>query len=549
MLTDSRALAWRRHPLILTLGLFVLLSVLHTWPLATNPAGLSRNENGDTVLNEWALAWVAHQTFVDPVHLFEANIFYPSHLTLAFSEHMFPVAMMGAPLFWIGASPVLVYNLLLIAGFALSGWSLTVVMHRWTGDWLAGILAGSVFAFNTHTLTRLPHLQALHLEFLPPMLLALDTLLRAPDPRIRHGLMLAMWFLLASLTSNYQLVFALVMLGAAIAVRPEAWVSRGVLLALAVAGVLSAVVMFPFLWPYYRVQQLYGLVRSLQDVTMFSASANDYLATAGRLHFAFWSEPFYHRADVALFPGLVPALLTAAAIVTGIALRDARARMCLAIGVAGVLLSFGTSLPGYALLYRIVPLLHGIRSVNRFGFLLIFAIAVLAGFMISSLRARSRIDTTAVILAIILVHVEAVRAPMQYQRFDNIPGIYTLLAHEPNAIVAEFPFDDPRHAFEGAVSMLYSTRHWRPMLNGYSGFIPPSYRDFALSLADFPSAPALDTLRAAGVTHIVVHHDRFGPMPDHVEGLSLIATGRHISLYALEPTKPTKPTTKTTAMP
>src|SRR5581483_3601341 len=128
MPTESPAPAWRRYPAVCVLGLFVLLAVVHTWPLASDPAGLSRNENSDTVLNEWAIAWVAHQTFAHPLQLFEANIFYPSHLTLAFSEHMFPVAMMGAPLFWLGASPVLVYNLLLLAGFALSGWSLAIVM-------------------------------------------------------------------------------------------------------------------------------------------------------------------------------------------------------------------------------------------------------------------------------------------------------------------------------------------------------------------------------------------------------------------------------------
>ena len=32
------------------------LAVLHTWPLATNPGGLSRHDNADTMLNEWIVA-------------------------------------------------------------------------------------------------------------------------------------------------------------------------------------------------------------------------------------------------------------------------------------------------------------------------------------------------------------------------------------------------------------------------------------------------------------------------------------------------------------
>ena len=66
--------------------LFILLAVVHTWPLASAPATLSRNDTGDTVLHEWTLAWVAHQVVRDPLHLFDANIFAPHRTTLAYSE-------------------------------------------------------------------------------------------------------------------------------------------------------------------------------------------------------------------------------------------------------------------------------------------------------------------------------------------------------------------------------------------------------------------------------------------------------------------------------
>src|SRR6476660_8347519 len=106
-----------------TFAIFVLLAVVHTWPLATNPAHLSRNDNGDALLNTWAIAWVAHQLPRHPLHLFEANIFYPAHDSLAFSEPLIVPGLMGAPLSWAGASPVLVHNLLLIAGFALTAFA------------------------------------------------------------------------------------------------------------------------------------------------------------------------------------------------------------------------------------------------------------------------------------------------------------------------------------------------------------------------------------------------------------------------------------------
>src|SRR5882672_8475766 len=99
------------------LAVCLLLAVAHTWPLARHPGRYSLNDNADAELNEWIMAWVAHQLPRDPVHLFEANIFHPAHDSLAFSEPLIVPALMGAPLAWSGASPVLVYNVILIAGF------------------------------------------------------------------------------------------------------------------------------------------------------------------------------------------------------------------------------------------------------------------------------------------------------------------------------------------------------------------------------------------------------------------------------------------------
>ena len=515
---------------------FVVLAVAHTWPLASNPATLSRNDNGDTTLIEWTLAWDAHQIVREPWNLFEGNIFYPSHDTLAFSEHLFTLGLMGAPLLWSGLSPVLVYNLLVIAGLALSGWSLCLVVRRWTGDWMAGVLAGSILAFNAHTLTRLPHLHALHYEFLPPALLVLDALLT--EPRWKHGLWLALWFLLTALTSNYQMVFALAALAAALIVRPSDWKARGsrLLIPLGIAAAVSAVVMVPFLLPYLRVRELYGAERSLDMAGLYVASINDYLATASRLYYDWWSEPFVRASDTSLFPGVIPIVLGLTAIGIDVAFRDVRARMALAVGTAGFLLSLGPALPGYSLLYHAVPLLQGIRGVNRFGFLVIFALAILSGFVVAHVRERMRGAkwVTAITLVLIVgVNVEAVRAPMGYVRFDGFPPIYDILADEANAVVVELPFYGPRESWEGAPYMLYSTRHWHPIANGHSAFIPPSYREFQEAVKDFPESASLDQLERRGVTHVVVHDRKFKPLPDQIEGLSLIARRDNISLYRL----------------
>ena len=71
------------------------------------------------------------------------------------------------------------HNLLLMAGLALSGWSMYLLMVRWTGSAWAGSVAGLTYAFNAHVLTRFVHLQAQHVEFFPLMLYALDRVMVA----------------------------------------------------------------------------------------------------------------------------------------------------------------------------------------------------------------------------------------------------------------------------------------------------------------------------------------------------------------------------------
>ena len=128
------------------------------------------------------------------------------------------LSVLGAPILWLGGSPVLAHNLVLIAGFALTGWTTSLVVKRWTGSWTGALVSGSLMAFNAFTLTRLPQIQDLHLEFFALALFALDRLLLSPTTW--NAVMLAAWFVLQSLTGTYLMVFtAFSLVAAALALR------------------------------------------------------------------------------------------------------------------------------------------------------------------------------------------------------------------------------------------------------------------------------------------------------------------------------------------
>jgi hypothetical protein len=530
-----RAARFERFPRSACLALFVCLAVLETWPLASNPGRLSRNDNGDTMLNEWTIAWVAHQAPRAPARLFDANIFYPERRTLAFSEAMIVQGMLAAPVIWLGGSPVLAYNLVLLAGFVLTGWAACVLIARWTGDWIAGVVSGVLAAFNAHNLTSLPHLQAQHVEFFFLSLMSLDLLLR--DPRLRHAVSFAVSFTLQALTSYYLLVITGFATAACLVVRPAEWRRQGATLArwLAVSAGIGAILLTPYLLPYWRVSRDHGFKRVPENV--LQAILPDYLMTPSRLdRWIFGPVQAYNP----LFPGVVCLALAAYALTRGRALADARARMCAAFGVCGVVLSFGLAVPGYETLHRAFPPLWGIRAVSRFGYLGIVAAALLAGYGVAALRRRLPADWRQSCVAVTLVAAaigETLAMPIYYVPFDGVPAIYRRVARG-EGVVAELPLPSPRGIALNSPYDLNSTAHWRPMLNGYSGSVPASYGVHYQALRDFPSDGAIAALKSYGVRYVFVHRDQFEPAAadriDRMPELRRVAAEGEIVLYTLE---------------
>ena len=489
----------------------LVLAIVHTWPLALDPGTHSRNDNADTQLNEWIMAWVAHQLPRHPAALFEANIFYPAHDVLAFSEPLIVPAVLGAPLAWAGGSPVLVYNLVLLTGLTLSAFVTCLVVERWTGRLAAGLIAGSLFAFNTHTLHRLPHMQALHLYGLPIALYALDWLVRTPS--FRAALLLAAALAVMTYTSGYLFVFACVMTAVVVAMRWQDWwpVKLPAARAMAVAVIASAIAILPVYLPYHRVAAEQHMVRTLDSVAEYSATPWSYVSTTSRLH-GWWGAGLVRDKVDSFFPGFVALALAGVAIAFAVRARSAddallrrRSWMLVAIAITGAVLSLGTLTPIYGIAFGIFPPMQGLRAAARFGNLYLMAIAILAGF------GAARIGRPWLAAALVLaVNAESLHAPMKFLPYHGVPEVYSMLATEPGPVVlVEQPFFPRWAIFQNGGYVLASTAHWRPLMNGYSGYTPESYQKYADSFWYFPEPGAIDAMKQAGVTHVMVHTEHF----------------------------------------
>ena len=435
-------------------------------------------------------------------------MFYPADDALAYTEPLVVPGVMGAPLRWLGASPMMTYNLLVLAGLALTGLAMYRLVLAWTRDAWAGLLAGALLAFGTAMLTRLPHLQALHLYPLPLALLALDRLVRRG--RAGDAAWLGLWVLCAALTSGYLAVFLVAALGSALLARaPGLWSRHGaaVLLRLAAAAVVTALTAYPLLRPYLELQGAHTLSPDAPDLAGVLAS---YLATAGDLHYEVWSSAFYDRAARAMFPGAVALALAGAAL----ALRDCAPRgvrrMLLAVGATGLLLSLGPLTPVYEWAYQLVPPVRSLRAESRFGILLVFAAAALAGLGLAGLRRRlgprGGVAVAAALLA--AATVEGLHAPIPYRPVDWEPPIHRALAAVDPGPIVELPLYTGGQFHRNAWYLLASTGHWRPTVSGFGNSRPPGFDDLARVVSTFPSVLAVARLEALGVSHAVVYVSR-----------------------------------------
>jgi hypothetical protein len=196
-------------------------------------------EMGDALFSTWRLAWFAHQLPRDPLHLFDANIFYPERLTLAYSDAMVVPSLMAAPLLWLGVEPLLTYNVLLLSAFVLSGAAMFALVRSLTGHSGAALVAGFVFAFLPYRYMHYEHLELQMTQWMPLSLWALHRTLKRG--RVRDGLLTGLFLALQMLSSWYYGIFFatyLVPLGVALWITSVADLRWRSLKALA-AGALS----------------------------------------------------------------------------------------------------------------------------------------------------------------------------------------------------------------------------------------------------------------------------------------------------------------------
>jgi len=382
---------------------YTAIAVVMTWPLA---GGLARDvawDLGDPILNMWILAWDCEQFrgiffghYSHLRHFFDANIFHPAPLTLAYSEHLVPQALQIFPVYALTKNPIVCYNLLFLSTFALSGLGMFLFARELTRSRAAAFIAGLLFAFAPYRVPQASHLQVLSSQWMPFALYGFRRYVDGGRTRALAGATASI--VLQGLSSGYYLLY-FSPFAAAYAVW-ELWRvgrlhDRRIWLAFGVAALAAAVVVTPFVLPYARVSRDLQLARSLGETTRLSADVYSY-ATASVAE-RFWGarlSDVFQKREGELFPGAVPIILALVGLLFGGRLEGHRAPRWASAAAAFYAIAIGHFIAAAAVIvFRRLTLdlwLFDVRLIDATQLLLRGVISYLVALWLShELRMRA----------------------------------------------------------------------------------------------------------------------------------------------------------------
>jgi hypothetical protein len=385
----------------------VALAILTTWPLILHLPSRIAPDLGDPVRTAWEIAWVGHAMLHQPLHLFDANAFYPHPLSLAFSDSLLGYGPAG----WIGSGTVAAlvrYNLLFLLAWSLCFVGAYLLARELGAGRVGGAVAGAAYAYAPYKITEAGHL---HVISGGGIALSLFLLLRGYRHRCRllvgAGWLVAAWQISLGFTLGLQLAYLLAVLALialywgrragrsttpSIVDRRRAVVSnlrsqRALVVVTCLGIALCGAVTAYEARPYLKVASQYPTAkRTLREVKNYSSGPWALLAASSENRV--WGsvtagarEHVHSKNEDVFFPGAVVLALALVGLTASVYTR--RLRIGLAAGVVVVaVLAMGMGLTGagypYRLLYDYAPGWEGVRVPGRVFVMATLFLALLA---------------------------------------------------------------------------------------------------------------------------------------------------------------------------
>jgi hypothetical protein len=457
----------------------------------------------DPLFNLYVLKWSVHQLRLGLPDLWNANLFYPTRGAFVLSDHLLGPAAQLALFLKIVPNAIAGYNFLLFTSFVGSALAVCWVFRRAGLSWTAAALAGWMFAFSPFRVSQMSHLQILIAQWIPLTLWFWDRLLA--ERTVKSAALFLLFYGL-HVTGGCYLAYMihfpmLALLAVRMAAQGREILSGRSLRLLVPVGLLAGAAALAVFLPYATFSKSLGAARTDAEIQKFGATPASYVSPVGE------DARTASGTEKALFAGFLPtALFLVGAIVSW---RRGEDRWRQGLALTG-LLCFALTFPlVYAPLMRVVPGLGGMRVPARFyafvSLALVYFAALGVDFLLgklSGVRARAGL---AAILGMVLA-VELAPRPLLWARLpreEKLPAVYPWIARQPDIkALVELPIHSDTRENQ---YLYFSTLHWKPIANCYSGYEPASHRRLAEQIRFLPDARGFDLLRELWISHLVVH--------------------------------------------
>lgn len=519
--------------LVVASAAYAVLTFLMALPFSLSPGSQILGDVPDAHMYLWTLAWDAHAFLQQPLHIFDANIYYPYANTLAYSENLIGSAFFAAPIIWLTGNITLATNLTALISCVLCGAGAYLLARRLHIGIGGAFVCGLVFAFAPPRFVRMGQLHMTAMQWMPFSLAFLHSYFERG--RRRDLLAAVGFFSLQALSSGHGATYLTLTIVALIAWQlafgaPLAWRQR-----LSDFGVAGAYLIAPAVWvilPYQLSKAEAG--QSGGYLSDAQAGIESLLASPSRLHQFLHTRflgHFEREPDAFLFPGILVIVLAAIAVASWPArrpppqrralwwvdLRENHVAFYLLIGVISSAMFIAWPIELWRYVYWL-PGLNFIRMPTRFIILTMLVLSVLAGTGVDRIAARlsKRFAALATVVIAALLLGEYWAYPFAGVPFSiNPPPIDRWLDTQPKPFaIAEVPSPSPGNLGElerhQTRSMFHATAHWQKTIHGYSSLRRPLHDRLYVELTGFPDATSLASLRAVGVTYVVVHTEDYG---------------------------------------
>jgi hypothetical protein len=539
----ERVIADSGPPAQVRFTIYFALLIAFTAPVSLDPFARNFAPGPDTRLYMWTLGWDLHALKTDPLHIFDANIFFPETKSLAYSEHLIGAALLALPLSFLTSNLQAILNFVLILATFVTALGCDFLARECGATRRSALLAGIVGGFSGPRLTRLTQAHLASLHFVPWCLAFALRYLR--EGRRRDLLAALGLFTLQAFTSGHGGLFLALALSGLFG---WAWLSRRVSVEktfrdCGAAGLAILLANVPFVLPYYEARSRVGLTRVIEDAQGYAPTWGSWLTAPTRAQTLVTStleplRPGVEGANAALFPGFV--FLFLALLGGGSILRRGADRTTAGLFIVGLAamtfwLALGPSFGLYGLGYSLVPGFDLIRVPSRFFLVTLTALAALAALGLDRIRSLKAAWALIAIATLECVPIawEAPRDPIA------TPPIDVWLANQAKPFrVVELPVPQPdnsvRQARFHSEYMIHGAAHWQKMVNGYSSLVPPFHERLYQELHEFPTERGLAELERLGVDRLVVHTEMYQPDRWAEKEKGIAAFGDRIRLLRVE---------------